>query len=87
MRSLLTAAALLVVMGATPGIARDYPWCSRTSASSFNPSCSFTSFNQCMATVSGQAGECVLNPILAFGRQLDPHRRRRARDDGWNQRW
>jgi hypothetical protein len=87
MRCLLAATAVVVVLGAAPASARDYPWCSRTSASSFNPSCSFTSFRQCMATVSGQAGECVLNPILAFGQQLNPRRRQRAPDDRWNQRW
>lgn len=92
MRSVLAATALLVVMGATPSMAREYPWCSRTSASGFNPSCSFTSYNQCMATVSGQRGDCMQNPMLAFGDQ----RRGKSRamrnqpndwDNGWNNNW
>jgi len=93
MRSILAATALLVVMGATPSIARDYPWCSRTSASGFNPSCSFTSYNQCMATVSGQRGECVQNPLLAFGEQRRPGKSRSMRnqapgwDNGWDSDW
>ncbi len=56
-------------MGATPSMAREYPWCSRTSATGFNPSCTFISYNQCMATVSGQRGDCMQNPMLAYGDQ------------------
>jgi hypothetical protein len=91
MRSLLAATALLVVMGATPSMARDYACCSRTSASGFNPSCSFTSYNQCMATVSGQRGECVINPRLAFAQEPRARKRRAPVDrwDGgdWTPRW
>jgi hypothetical protein len=97
MRSILAATAFLVAAGglaATPAAARDYPWCSRTSASGFNPSCSFTSYPQCMATVSGQRGDCMRNPIFAFGEQNEPRRKgrvyRERRDDwdnGWNPRW
>ncbi|MGM4932050.1 DUF3551 domain-containing protein [Tardiphaga sp. 619_E2_N8_5] len=92
MRSILAAAALLIVMGATPSMAREYPWCSRTSATGFNPSCTFTSYNQCMATVSGQRGDCMQNPMLAYGDQ----RRGQSRamrgqpddwDNGWNNGW
>lgn len=90
MRSLLAATALLVVMGATPSMARDYPWCSRTSATGFNPSCSFTSYNQCMATVSGQRGDCMQNPMLAFGEQRRPGKGRAMRNqptNGWDNDW
>ena len=83
MRSFLAAAAIFIAFGAAPGQARDYPWCERTSFNGFNPSCSFTSYQQCMATVSGQRGDCILNPRLAF----DQQNRRRARDrqdNGWN---
>ena len=105
MRSILAATALLVVatgfsaIGTTSAEARDYPWCARTSGSGFNPSCSFTSYNQCMATVSGQRGDCIRNPIIAFGEQREPRRKGRAmrnetngwdngwNNNGWNQRW
>ena len=95
MRSILAATALLVVMGATPGMAREYPWCSRTSTTGFNPSCTFTSYNQCMATVSGQRGDCMRNPIFAFGEQRDSRRQGRQyreqqndwNNNGWNPRW
>ncbi len=105
MRSILAATALLVAAGglsgiaATPAEAREYPWCSRTSASGFNPSCTFTSYAQCMATVSGQRGDCMQNPVLAFGEQREPRRKGRQyrepqndwnngwNNNGWNPRW
>lgn len=95
MRYLLATSAVLlgfVAFGSTPGMARDYPWCSRTSATGFNPSCSFTSYNQCMATVSGQAGDCMGNPRMAFDQYNGgPKKRhmngRRDPDNGWNNRW
>jgi hypothetical protein len=68
MRSLLAATALLVLMGATPSLARDYPVCQRSIVSGFNPSCSFDTMQQCMATVSGIGGDCIRNPAFAYGR-------------------
>ena len=66
MRSLLAATALLVVMGATPSLARDYPVCSRMATNNFNPSCDFDTFQQCRATVSGIGGDCFRNPWMAY---------------------
>jgi hypothetical protein len=68
MRSLLAATALLAVMGATPSQARDYPVCQRSVVSGFNPSCTFDTFQQCQATISGIGGDCVRNPAFAYGR-------------------
>ncbi|WP_211909768.1 DUF3551 domain-containing protein [Tardiphaga alba] len=95
MRSFLAATTLLLAagglnaIGTTAAEAREYPWCSRTSASGFNPSCSFTSYNQCMATVSGQRGDCMRNPVLAFGEQNQPRRKGRVQRerDGWDNGW
>ena len=88
MRYVLAAAAVVAVMGATPGMARDYPWCERTSANGFNPSCSFTSYRQCMATVSGQRGDCMQNPMLAYGDQRRGQSRAiRGQQDGWDNGW
>jgi hypothetical protein len=88
MRSILLAAAAISVAGSTPGMARDYPWCARTIINRDFGDCSFTSYRQCMATVSGQAGECIANPRLAYGRQ---DRRPRNGDywnnNGWNNHW
>jgi hypothetical protein len=98
----LAAAGLLAVVSATPAAAaaRQYAWCERTDTTGFTPSCTFTSYAQCMATVSGQRGDCVQNPYLAYDR-MQPNRNRNGRvmrsqptgydnnwdDGGWNQRW
>jgi Protein of unknown function (DUF3551) len=87
MRFLLATSAVLlgfVAFGSTPGSAREYAWCARTDVSGFNPSCSFTSFNQCMATVSGQAGDCIANPSLAYDQYNGPVPKRHGRK--WNDR-
>jgi hypothetical protein len=96
MRAILAATALLTLtcgLGAAPAQARDYPWCSRTSATGFNPDCAFTSYPQCMATVSGQRGDCMRNPYLAFSEEREARRKGRQPreqapwDNGWGPRW
>jgi len=89
MRSLLAATALLLVATSTPSMARDYPWCARTPVTDFNPSCAYTSYNQCMATLSGIGGDCMKNPLLAFGQQPRPRKGRHVSDwdHDWNRRW
>ena len=100
MRSILAATALLAAVsgfsaiGTTSAEARDYPWCSRTSATGFNPDCAFTSYPQCMATVSGQRGDCMRNPFIAYGEQREPRRKGKQYrqqpgdwDNGWNGGW
>jgi Protein of unknown function (DUF3551) len=69
MKSLMIATALIIAASSAPSFARDYPWCARTESNGFNGDCSFTSYQQCQATVSGQAGECRVNPKLAFSQQ------------------
>jgi hypothetical protein len=69
MRSLIAATALILAASSAPSFARDYPWCARTSANGFNGGCDFTSYQQCQATVSGQAGECRINPKISFAQQ------------------
>lgn len=87
MRSVLVASAAIFIASATPSMARDYAWCARTITNPDFGDCSFTSYRQCMATVSGQRGECIANPRLAYGRS---NRGRRNgdywNDNGWN-RW
>ncbi|MDB5620055.1 DUF3551 domain-containing protein [Tardiphaga sp.] len=98
MRSLLAATALLVVTGAaTPSMARDYPVCARLVTNDFNPSCSFDTMRQCMATVSGIGGDCIQNPAFAYNQMPRPRRGKAVRtapqndwDNGgwdWNRRW
>jgi hypothetical protein len=58
--SLLALAALVAAGSATPAAAATYPWCARYSTS--GGECSFNTFEQCMATLSGIGGSCVDNP-------------------------
>jgi hypothetical protein len=59
---LLTAAAL----APRPAAALNYPWCATYYDSSRGmTSCAFTSFGQCLATVSGIGGHCSTNPSYA----------------------
>jgi hypothetical protein len=62
MRLLFALSALLVVAATGPSMARDYPYCARTITNPDFGDCSFTSYRQCMATVSGQGGDCQINP-------------------------
>ena len=67
MRKLILAGAALLMVGATPGFARDYPWCARSVVNGGNPQCDFSTFRQCQATISGQGGSCLPNPAFASG--------------------
>ena len=68
MRSILLASAAILIASSAPSMARDYPWCARTINNPDFGDCSFTSYRQCMATVSGQAGECIYNQRFAYAR-------------------
>jgi Protein of unknown function (DUF3551) len=56
--SILAAAAVL----STPAKAQNYPWCAQyTGSMGGSMNCGFTTYEQCMATVSGVGGFCVQN--------------------------
>jgi hypothetical protein len=58
------AAALLVEMPAASAQSPySYPWCSRQAGRDFDTtSCYFTSYQQCMTTISGIGGWCYQSP-------------------------
>jgi hypothetical protein len=87
MRSLFALSALLIVATTGPTLARDYPWCARTITNGFSGDCSFTSYQQCMATVSGQRGECAVNPRLSFDQARRHNRAANPGWNGWDNRW
>ena len=87
MRSILLASAVILIAGSAPSMARDYPWCARTSINPDFGDCSFTSYPQCMATVSGQRGDCVYNQRLAYGRGRARRQHAYRYDNGWDNRW
>jgi hypothetical protein len=65
MRMTMLALATLVaaLMGdVRPSAARDwYPWCARYADQSNITQCLFSTFEQCLATISGVGGACVQN--------------------------
>ncbi len=64
MKCLLLALGLLVMTTAigTRAQAQNYPWCAQYSYRD-GATCGFTSFQQCMATVSGIGGFCQANNL------------------------
>ena len=59
--SLLALAAIVAGAYATPASAAiSYPWCARYANT--GGECSFNTFEQCLATLSGIGGSCVDNP-------------------------
>jgi hypothetical protein len=64
MKSLLFAAALIAAGSALTGSAKaqNYPWCAVYGGrEGGGENCGFTTFEQCMATLSGMGGFCNRN--------------------------
>jgi hypothetical protein len=75
----LLAAAGGAIAGPTPAAAIDYPYCIAGGGWGLPGDCSYRSYAECEATLSGRYGYCNINPRVAFARQK--HRERRARAD------
>ena len=59
--SFLALAALVIGASASPASAAiTYPWCTRYANT--GGECSFNTFEQCLATLSGIGGVCTSNP-------------------------
>jgi hypothetical protein len=62
MRALLLTGILLAIGAlSTPAAAQNYPWCAYYSGRGGGTNCGFTTYEQCMATVSGIGGFCNIN--------------------------
>ncbi len=63
MKALLLLTGILLAAAATrtPAEAQNYPWCAYYSGRAGGTNCGFTSYEQCMATVSGIGGFCSVN--------------------------
>jgi hypothetical protein len=73
------AAGAATLAGSAPAAAYDYPWCVQGRGVGIPGDCSYQSYAQCMASASGRAVYCNINPRAAYGRQL-PRRGRYYRD-------
>ena len=74
--ALLALTAICAAFAATPGAARDLPYCIKgCDFGGGAGDCSFSSLAQCQASASGRYASCGVNPIFAFGAQQVPTRR------------
>ena len=84
MRKMMLAMLALAAVGAgtttgsAPAAAYDYPYCLQGRSVGIPGDCSYQSYAQCMATASGRALYCNINPRVAFGQM--PRRGRIYRD-------
>lgn len=71
LRPLAAALLAMAALAATPaGAEIDYPWCSRSSAGQGGgPSCRFTSYDQCYASVVSSNGWCERNARIVWQEQ------------------
>jgi hypothetical protein len=61
--SLVVAGLAAMTMSAAAQSPTSYPWCARTAKmDSGGTSCYFTSYRQCMTTLSGLGGYCFESP-------------------------
>ena len=75
----LSAALASTLAGPSPAAAYDYPYCLQGRGIGIPGECAYTSCAQCMASASGRALYCNVNPRVAFGQQrrgrvYDPYR-------------
>jgi hypothetical protein len=65
----LSAAGTATMAGSGPAAAYDYPYCLQGRGVGVPGDCSYQSYAQCMASASGRAAYCNVNPRVAFGLQ------------------
>jgi hypothetical protein len=65
----------------TPAAARDYPWCAQGGEYDYPGECSYSSYEQCQASVSGRLLYCDRNPRFAYSQvsPVQPRSHRRPR--------
>jgi hypothetical protein len=75
----LSAATVASVAGSSPAAAYDYPYCLQGRGIGVPGECAYATYEQCLASASGRALYCNINPRVAFG-QLPQRRMRVYRD-------
>ena len=63
----LSAAGTATMAGSGPVAAYDYPYCLQGRGVGIPGDCSYQTYAQCMASASGRALYCNINPRVAFG--------------------
>jgi hypothetical protein len=56
----------------TPAAAREYAWCAQGGELDYPGECSYATYEQCLASVSGRLLYCGPNPRLAYGQTVPP---------------
>ena len=82
--SLLAFIGLAVLAQTQSGAAQsayDYPWCAIYGDTSGSQACYYTSYQQCMATLSGIGGTCIRSPYYRGAVREVPRGERRPRYD------
>jgi hypothetical protein len=74
--NLLAAAAICAATAAHAQSAYDYPWCAFYGDRSGGTGCYFTSYQQCMVTLSGIGGNCYRSPYYRGAPAKAPRRGR-----------
>jgi hypothetical protein len=77
----LTAAGVATLISSAPAAAHDYPWCVAGRDMGYPGDCSYTSYNQCLASASGRDAYCTGNPRVAYGAPGPAPRGRRGYQD------
>ena len=76
----LAAMAACVVTAVTPVLARDYPYCIKgCDFGAGRGDCSFSSYQQCLATASGRDAYCAENPYFNAKAEMLSDRARQSR--------
>ena len=75
----LGATVLAGVVAVTPAAARDYPWCAQGGEYDYPGECAYSTYEQCLASVSGRLLYCDRNPRMAYGQPPQQPPRRRTR--------
>jgi hypothetical protein len=71
----LALAIILAVATPTgPARAQNYPWCAHYTKGGGELNCGFSTWDQCMADVSGIGGFCQANNTYAGPAATNPHR-------------
>ncbi|MFB9264741.1 DUF3551 domain-containing protein [Bradyrhizobium erythrophlei] len=77
MLAVLALAAAATAVSTGPAAAGyDYPWCAQGKGYGYPGECSYQTYQQCQASVSGRNLYCGVNPLFAFGQAQSQRRGR-----------